>query len=244
MEKLMKAFTRNNDPLASLFMEYGYEPDLIKALVTGKRYTAVMLKNGNIGVCANLWCKVDTKNYNADLNHLNKTPERIIYNAYLNALLNNSGKEYQKGDIHDVVQADSSSGKIVMIGYFNSVLEKYKSENIALDVYDINKNGVDIKPENQKLASLTAADIIILTSTSVFNGTFGQLVGSAGEAASIYMLGPSSVMDMYFKRFQQIRMILGTCFKPYDNRILDIIENDGGTRDFQKLGTKVVYKIN
>ena len=49
------------EPLELLFVKYGFEIDKIKKIVSGAKYTAVMLMNGNIGVCANLGYTVNTE---------------------------------------------------------------------------------------------------------------------------------------------------------------------------------------
>ena len=38
-------------------------------------------------------------------------------------------------------------------------------------------------------------------------------------------------------------MIFGTCFIKNDEQVLDVISNDGGTRDFQKFGVKKVLNL-
>jgi len=48
----------NIEPLRLLFDKYGLDISKIISITTGTRYTAVMLKNGNIGVCANFGSRI------------------------------------------------------------------------------------------------------------------------------------------------------------------------------------------
>ena len=52
------------------------------------------------------------------------------------------------------------------------------------------------------------------------------------------MIGPSSIMAQELLDYKNIKMIFGATFKKTDNRILKIIQEDGGTRVFLKLGHK------
>jgi len=52
------------------------------------------------------------------------------------------------------------------------------------------------------------------------------------------MLGPSSIMVPEMLQYKNIKMIFGATFEKNDTRVLDIIKNHGGTRQFLKLGGK------
>ena len=76
------------EPLNHFNKIFPFDKNHIKKIVIGEKYVGIMLKNGQIGVCSTLKNHVifDLNNPpQIDLNDLN---HRIIYIAYVNALLN------------------------------------------------------------------------------------------------------------------------------------------------------------
>ena len=71
------------DPLFHYSYKVGYNPELIERIVTGEKYTAVLLKNGNIGTCANLNSKITLGSAILQQIDINSDPDRIIYTAIL-----------------------------------------------------------------------------------------------------------------------------------------------------------------
>jgi hypothetical protein len=57
----LKNLKLNMEPLAFFLKEYNFDLDKIEKISSGEKYTAILLKNGNIGVCANLGHKVGTQ---------------------------------------------------------------------------------------------------------------------------------------------------------------------------------------
>lgn len=222
--------------------EYGFDPRKIEKIITGSKYTAVMLKNGDIGVCANLGIKVDDDITDLHTPDLKKIADRIVFNAYLNALLNFRVAGDDNTDICDVIDF-SNFKNISMIGYFKPVIERLKNDGIELNIFDLMKNDVGLVPDSEKSAFLKKSDAIILTSTSVSNNTFLETINNIPGDSHVYLLGPSSIMNRFFSVYGTIRMIFGTCFCKWDGRVLDVIGKDGGTRDFQKYGMKKVLNL-
>ncbi|MEA3444462.1 MAG: DUF364 domain-containing protein, partial [Bacteroidota bacterium] len=82
----------------------------------------------------------------------------------------------------------------------------------------------------------------ILTSTSLFNASFSNVISATSKNCDIFMLGPSSIMSPEMLQYQNIKMIFGTTFNKDDSRILNILKEGGGTRSFQKYGLKRIFK--
>ncbi|MBU1238722.1 DUF364 domain-containing protein, partial [Myxococcota bacterium] len=223
------------DPLKILVQRHGVNTGTIKYVVTGMKYTAVLLQNGNIGVCANLGTTVGphlTHFKHLDLSH---RAHRILAVAYFNAHLNYAEGGTSVGDIFDVVAFEQFSS-IVMVGYFAPVVERFTSSGIPLTIFDPMKEESSISPEQEKAAALAAADAVILTSTSIFNNTFADIMG-ATHARAVHLLGPSSLLDPFLFEYG-VTSISGTRFGTHDERVLEMIESNLGTRAFIKLGQK------
>lgn len=233
----------STDPLEYFMHANGFATGNIAKVVTGSKYTAVMLKNRNIGVCANLGVRVDPRLPDFFSPNLSRSADRIIYNAYLNASLNTDVEGDNDVDICDLI--DFANFKhISMIGFFKPVIDRLKIRGIECEVFDLMKKEAGLASESKKQEYLGRSDAIILTSTSVSNHTFPGIMSHVATGSNVYMLGPSSIMDPYFQSFGNIRMIFGTCFLRNDERVLEVIGNDGGTRDFQKFGIKKVFTIS
>ena len=155
-EKSMKVYKQNTEPLEFLLSKYKFDTNEIIKISTGQRYTAVLLKCGNIGVCANLGNRIDPEKNNYSNINLKNFSHRIVLNAYFSALLNYSHR--------------------------------------------------------------SASDI------------------------DIFMIGPSSIMAPELLEYKNIKMIFGAVFNKSDDRVLKIIQEDGGTRRFLKFENKRILQ--
>ncbi|MCX6223556.1 MAG: hypothetical protein NTV01_02175, partial [Bacteroidia bacterium] len=105
------------DPVSLLFENFPYDTGKILASACGEAYVAIMLANGQIGVCSTLNKPVETDPLlliRPDLKHLD---HRMLITAYANAHVNYIQENLGSGDIFD--QVDFASKKnTVMVGYF------------------------------------------------------------------------------------------------------------------------------
>ena len=233
----MKGYKQDIEPLAFLLNKYDFEINRIEKISTGQKYTAVLLKNGNIGVCANLGHIINPKkSYYVNLD-LRNFIHRIVLNAYFNALLNYSGNCKSDADIFDAVDFGKYK-KVVMVGFIKPVAEKLKNDGVSVSVFDLQKEDRLLTPIVEQKKFLEEADVVILSSTSLINATFIDLINATKNRCDIYMIGPSSIMAQELLAYKNIKMIFGATFNKTDNRILKIIQEDGGTRVFLKLGHK------
>ena len=67
---------------------------------------------------------------------------------------------------------------------------------------------------------LNQADVVILTSTSVFNGSFLDIVNATPEGCRIYMLGPSSIMVPEMLEYKNIKMIISELQREYNKSFI------------------------
>ncbi|UCH96148.1 MAG: hypothetical protein JSV88_04640 [Candidatus Aminicenantes bacterium] len=82
----------------------------------------------------------------------------------------------------------------------------------------------ELLPIQNERKYIKKADAIILSATTIFNGTFMEIVNHTGENCDIYLLGPSSIMDKDMFRHKNIRKIFGAIFKPGDQRVLEVLK--------------------
>ncbi len=225
----------NGDPLNILYAEYGYKPGLITQIVKGEKYTAVMLNDGSIGICGNDMDSAVAENIPEDISD---TGFRVLYNAYLNALLNYRGHTSTDGNILDLI-SDNKGRRIVMVGFFRPLVERALKLGIEMAVFDKARTENVIKPQESMPEVLKDADLLILSSTTISNGSFSDIVNSAVKA-DIHLLGPSSTLDPIFFFLPNITVIHGMLFDKYDSVLLDKIGQGSCTPEFShELGHKV-----
>ena len=227
-----------NEPLTHFVEKQGVDITAIDRIVCGSKYSAVLLKDGHIGVCANLANPVDLNIETLKTPDLNKIQQRIILNAYFNAKLNPLNQYEKTVDIFDGIDFKLYKN-IVMAGLFKPLLQKFKENNITLHVFDRLKKDCLLDPIGNEIETVKKADAVILSATSIFNGTFTEIVNNTGNHCHVFLLGPSAIMDRDMFTYKNIKGIYGSIFELHDERVLDAVKNGQGTRTFLQFGKKV-----
>jgi len=228
------------DPLQQLILQHPPEPGLIMATYGGAMYHATLLRNGQLGVCATLGNTV------APLPEIIPTDLRdpalrIPLISYYNALFNPEAREHDQLDIFSHLDF-AYAGSIVMIGYFRPLVQKFDTAGIPLIVFDINQEDARLTPYASLPETLSRADTIIITSTTLVNNTFPDIIRHMNQDAAAYMLGPSTLLHPCMFRYPGIKALYGMKFQPGDLRVTDIITANGGTPEFSRYATKVCVK--
>jgi len=227
-----------NEPLRHFVEKHGVDISSVDKIVCGHKYSAVLLKNGNIGVCANLLNDVKVEKEDLNEPDLNKIEHRVILNAYFNANLNYLNHYEKTADIFDGIDFMNYEN-IVMVGLFKPLLEKFKKNNIKIHVFDLIKTNGELGSIKDEMEYIKKAETIILSATSIMNGTFMDIVTHSRENCDIFLLGPSSIMNRDMFEYKSIKKIFGAIFKPDDENVLNVIRNGFGTKKFIKYGRKV-----
>jgi len=228
----------NTEPLSLLIKKYNFDPSKIAQISTGEKYTAVLFSDGSLGVSANLGVKVNTSLSEYQTIKINEHAHRIVLNAYFNAWFTSENDNLEEGDIFQVIDFRKFNN-ITMVGFFKPIVEKFEKAEIPLHIFDYRKEHEKLLPMSEQLKSISQADSIILTSTSLANNTFSDIVNASNNNCEIYLLGPSSIVTEELFNFRNIKIIFGSKFNNNDTRVLKIIEENGGTRSFSKYTKKV-----
>ena len=231
------------EPLTHYVNKYGISVSKLDRIIIGSKYSAVQLKNGHIGVCSNLRKKFDVDILELQNPDLENTNHRIIITAYFNALLNYNNKYKRTADIFDKINFNKFKN-IVMIGMFKPILKRFEESNIDVSVFDMRNKTNEVLPYKNEMEYVAKADAIILTSTSIFNGTFMNIIKNSKESSNIFLLGPSTIMNTDMFSYKNIKCIFGSVFNRFDERVLDTISKGEGTRKFLSSGKKVFLQIS
>ncbi|NOQ28442.1 MAG: hypothetical protein GQ564_24015 [Bacteroidales bacterium] len=226
------------EPIEHFFEEYGIDLQSINQIVCGEKYVAVLLKNDQVGVCATLdnYVNVDIKDLRfPDLKNLQ---HRIVLNAYYNASFNYNNQYDSTIDIFDKIDFKKYK-KIVMIGFFQSLVKKFETEKINLKIFDKAVQDDKLTDMSKQLSEIAKADALILSSTSVFNNTFLDIINATKDNCDIYTLGPSTILNEEMFQYRNIKFLFGSIFEHNDVNTIKIIEHGGGTKQFLPFMNKV-----
>ncbi len=227
-----------DEPIKLFYSVAGFKTADISQWVIGDKYVAVMLKSGHIGVCATLGNEMSDDLFSTGIPDLNNTSDRIILNAYFNAVFNYKRQYTDIKDIFDRIDF-SRHKKIVMVGYFETLFEKFSRNGLKLDVFDIHKESDILTDISSMEERLSEAGTIILTGTTVFNNTFKDIVNISPDGCNIFLLGPSNILSDEMFRYRNIKIVFGSVFNNSDRRVLNSISRGEGTRGFLSYLNKV-----
>lgn len=231
------------EPIEYFFEKYGIDLKSINQIVCGEKYVAVLLKNGKVGVCATLNNYVNIDARDLKIPDLKNIQHRIVLNAYLNAVYNYQNKYDTTIDIFDEINFKKYN-KIVMIGFFQSLVKKFEDKKIDLKIFDKAVQDDKLTDMSEQITEIAKADALILSSTSVFNNTFLDLINATNENCDIYTLGPSTILSKEMFQYRNIKFLFGSIFEPNDVNTLKIIQHGGGTKQFLPFMDKVFLTMN
>ena len=226
------------DPLVSLAGAVGFEHSRILRMAYGEKYAAVMVEDGGIGVCATLGTPFRGEPKTLRDPDYARHDHRIVVNAYINACINGNESFNGEGDLFDS-HPFSIHSTIVMIGYFIPLVEKFRQKKIPLKVFDRHHHHPELTAPSELDAPLREAEVVILTSTTLANGTFGEMIERIPPEAAVFMLGPSTPLHSGLFEYSVIKGLYGMLFNKYDEEVLSIIDGGGGTQSFGRRGKKV-----
>lgn len=242
------------EPINHFLEKYGVNHQEIKNIVCGEKYVAVLLKNGHIGVCATLGNDVNLAIQDFRFPDPENIRHRIVLNAYFNAKFNYENNYDHTIDIFDKINFKIYQ-EIVMIGFFKSLVEKFEREKTLpaglpakngreanLTIFDKTAEDEKLTDMEEQLKKISEADAVILSSTTVFNQTFLELVNATKKECDIYTLGPSTILNREMFKYNNIKLLFGSVFEPNDVNTLKIIQNGGGTKQFLPFMNKVFLK--
>jgi uncharacterized protein (DUF4213/DUF364 family) len=228
------------DLLAQIFQEIKFNPDAIDHITCGAEYTAVILKNGHMGICANLNYQPCCDLSKLSVVDLNNIAHRITIIAYINAI-NNPHQTTQKGDIFEVLKFKSEENNI-MIGYFIPLVEKFDKTGVELTVFDIALDHPRVTDYKLLEEKLSTADSVVITSTTLMNNSLTGLLQKIKPGAKKYLLGPSSIMHSVYKQYD-IEAVFGTKFGQHNLKVEELIKEGFGSMEFLKFSQKVAYFV-
>lgn len=231
------------EPIEYFTERDGFDRNRIAKWATGDKYTGIMNTDGYLGVCATLGTVMDDDLFSYGEPDTGNPSHRIILNAYFNSMYNYKHDYSNIRDIFDGIDF-STRRRVVMVGYFESLYRKFRDNGIPLEVFDIHKESHVLSDLSKMERTLSEAETIILSGTTIFNNTFRDITGLTSPGCDIFLLGPSNILSEEMFSYPGIKVVFGSVFSRNDHRVLDIIGAGYGTRKFLPLLKKVYIVSN
>ena len=226
------------EPISYFLNMAGFDRAKIVDWVMGDMYVGLINTDGNVGVCATLGTRMDDSLFYRGDPDIRNPVHRIILNAWFNSIFNYNRSYDHITDIFDGIDFRQKS-RIVMVGYFESLYEKFSKAGIDLKVFDIQKQSVVLNELSEIGKSLSECNTLILTGTTIFNNTFLDIIEQTSDNCVIYLLGPSNILSEDMFLYKNIKLVFGSVFRNGDKRVFDKIAAGHGTRGFLEYIDKV-----
>ena len=245
------------DRLYDVMAETAENP-MVEILSIGLGYTTVCTSDGGIGLAYTplndkKGCSVVARDHDyegkraSELLPLIRAHDPILRTmalALVNALNHQkalSMPEDRNNDILFDLLGIAGGTHVAMVGLFRPLVKKLEDMGAALEVVDAGSGHGDPDAFPDKLAGW--ADAVILTSTSLLNGTADRLLNAVGPTVRVAMLGPSTPLIPEAFDGLPVHVLAGTVPMDREN-ILKAIRNGKGTPVLQRYSRKPYLVID
>ncbi len=226
----------------------------VEILSLGLGYTAVTTADGGIGISYTYFDEKKScmlhKNYRnyeglpaIELLALLKSDEPIkrsmalaLVNALNHGYANSLPEEETNNELFDLLKVGGGT-RVAMVGYFGPLVDMLKERNAPVKIID-NSRGIGAK-EDFYLDLREWAEVLILTSTSILNGTTEEILAAAAPGVRTVLMGPSTPLVPDVFRGLPIRYLAGTV-PVMKEEVLRAVRHGTGTPVIQKFGRKVL----
>ena len=153
--------------------------------------------------------------------------------AAINAIANRQIENATEADILDVISLQNTD-RVGMVGFFGPLIDPLKKSVKKLYIFEEKDkmNFPDIHPPEKALEILPQCDVIIISATTLINKTIEPLLELSKDARETIILGATTTFlpQIFIKK--GVTMLSGV--KVVDeNRLLRIVSEGGGMRDFK-----------
>ena len=151
----------------------------------------------------------------------------------------------------DTVEADIASllpvhddDTVGMVGFFGPLVPIFRERSRDLYIFERKPDpGYGILPDSEAVNLLPACQVVILTATALLNHTIDRLLDLCGDAREIAILGPTTPFVPEAFRRRGVTLLSG--LEVMDSgRILQIVSQGGGTRQFGRAARKLSLHLS
>ena len=249
-------------PTIEALVEYGLSAtagERVADVRVGLGYTAVRLESGKTGVAGMLRHLLDKAGCSilayagtlagrkagevVPLLRSESIVEASIGLAAVNALFQWEGPAEGSNDDLPQLLRIGPRDWLGMVGNMAPVLERLRPYFDRCVVFDDGRPGEEgIAETSLEQDLLPKCDVVILTATSLLNGTFDNLVAISKEAREVCLMGPSTPLIPELFRERGVTLLSGRRFTDPD-RLMRVVSEAGGQRSFGEFSRKVNIRL-
>lgn len=225
--------------------------------VLGLGYAAVEVEGKGVGLSANIspvpaGCTVFRKAGSLkgspagevlDLGLENDLISRSLSLATFNAV-NNSLSQGYEGDVFAKISVREGD-RAAMVGFMAPVARMLQEQGLTVDAFELKDMKDDcIRPADEMQQALMQADIVILTATTLINGSLGDILKMPVKARNVILMGPSAPMAPLLFSATPITFLAGS--RVIDGaKTLRIVMEGGGTEVLYRQGAmkKIIQEV-
>lgn len=231
-------------------------------VVMGLGYTCVLTSTGHVGLCQTLLgelnihcCRVTMRagslggSKALELAQLAKSwdlSERIVGVATINALsapyIDGDYLKIERGNLIDLLDVRSDD-LVVMAGNIKPFREPLKSKGCRLIVLERSPGLMDedTLPDVAGEEFIPKADVLIVSGTSLANGTIDRVLSLAKRAREVALVGPSASAHPKVL-FSHGVTVIGCVKAVKPDMILKVVGEGGGTKELKPYTEQVVLR--
>lgn len=236
------------------------DPLPVREVCIGRKYTAVALEDGSVGVALtqlpqHLGCcdaqvlsssdrrdadallreaavRVADRRSTTDLLPLMSSPDTLLGAVALAC----ANAMVNRGDV-EAVGGDTleclglrSSDVVAMIGFFGPLLPGLRSAVQTLHIFE-RRGGNGLLPADEAPCILPSCDVALITAGTINNGTLDELLQAAVSCREVVLLGASTPLLPSAFRSTPVTWLSG-CVVGDGPRTLRVVADGGGRREF------------
>ncbi|WP_440952273.1 Rossmann-like domain-containing protein [Methanococcoides sp. FTZ1] len=164
-------------------------------------------------------------------------------NALATMICERNPEKYKFSDT-DVLDLIKPGDNVGMVGHFSPMIPrilKITEQLTVIEKKDIFDERINVVQEHEAAEVISGSDVVIITASTLVNGTTDELITMKGKARETILLGPSAVMlpqPFYDKGFTAV---MGTRINDTDT-MLKVVSEAGGTKHLlKKCGEKFSF---
>lgn len=231
---------------------------VVSRVLIGSGFIVVQLDDSSMGLCANIRHDPDGSctvyqmagtlagSKAIDLLALSKKTDPIsrgLALATVNALASALDTPVM-GDLFDRIAIESGD-RVVMVGFIEPVAAMLKGKGCDVAVFEDRKRMHPLMlPRHEMPDRVRSADIMVLTGTTIVNGSIADILALPHKARIVMLMGPSTPMMPSVFTGTGVTYLAGSSVVDPD-RAFTVVMEGGGTRHLQKSGaiTKAYLEV-
>jgi uncharacterized protein (DUF4213/DUF364 family) len=240
-----------NHKLYDLFIDKANRID-VEVLSLGLGYTAATTSDGGIGLAYTYFeekksCMVLNRTLDFEgrpaIELLEKIKsddriERSMALALVNALNYKSALKLPEDKNNEILTEKfeiRKGTKVAMVGFFGPMVKRFEENKVSLEILDESRKLGRVEDFFKKLSGW--AEVLLLTSTSILNGTTEEILAHVAGHVKTVMLGPSTPLVGEAFAHLPVHMLAGTV--PTDRgNTLKAIRHGAGTPILHRFSRK------